>query len=324
MRITARCPATTANLGPGFDCLGMALDLWNEVRVEVLDAGVATSLVTIEGHATGISLDPTRNLLVQTAQLAFALASGSPGPFPPCSFHLINRIPPGRGLGSSAAAVVLGLVVGSLLADPLHPMGLEDLFEQAARLEGHADNVAAAIFGSVQLCYRVVLPQGRHWAHRPIPPTHPNLAAAGARVCLFVPEQEALTRESRQVLDRLVPREVAVFNASHVGLLVAAILGGRPEDLAEAGRDLLHQPQRAALFPHLEPLLRGAPAAGAWMAWLSGAGSTVALLAPAGAKAGVEELCRAVQRGTVWIAGTVMWLDYCLSGVSWNVDLVRL
>ena len=257
-RVTVRVPATTANLGPGFDCLGMALDIWNEVAVERGDFAVA-----IQGEGEGTLSTGQDNLVYRALCIPFQEAGLQ---VPTLSLWCSNTIPLSRGLGSSAAAIVGGLVVGNQLAGS--PLDQEQLLEQATLLEGHPDNVSAALLGGC----RIVVREGERLITAPVP------LPEGIGAVLFVPETPMPTREARAVLDPSVSREDAVYNIGRGALLVNALATGRMEDLRVATQDRLHQPARQALFPAMKNIFRAALDAGALGVFLSGGGSTVLAL----------------------------------------------
>ena len=184
---------------------------------------------------------------------------------------LVNRIPFGRGLGSSAAAIVGGLVA----ADALAETGLSrlKLLQLALPMEGHPDNVAPALYGGAVL---TVLDEGRVDGPLTVVPfTAPN----DWRAVLYVPDLIIPTKQARAILPKEVPRADAVFNHSRVGLLVSALTQHRPDFLRVAMQDRLHQPYRAKLMPEMESLIAAALEAGAWGSCLSGAGSAILAIA---------------------------------------------
>ncbi|MBI2916409.1 MAG: homoserine kinase [Chloroflexi bacterium] len=257
-RLTVRVPATTANLGPGFDCLGLALDLHNTVSVEPGPFGVR---VTGQGETT--LPRNRRNLVYRSMERVFdRLGSGIPDMRLTCH----NEIPLTRGLGSSSAATVAGLVAGNALAG--NALSQEDILTMAAELEGHPDNVTPALLGGCQ----VVVQTERGLVHAPVP------LATDLIAVLFVPDFELRTSQARAVLPSVVPRGDAIYNVGRVALLVTALATGRGSLLREATRDRLHQPYRERLFPAMTRLFDAALEAGALGAFLSGAGPTVLAL----------------------------------------------
>ncbi|MBI4235955.1 MAG: homoserine kinase [Chloroflexi bacterium] len=268
-------PATTANLGPGFDCLGMALDLWNRVRVA---PGEATE-VRVTGEGAEVLPSDGRNLVYRAVVRLFRhLGRAAP------SLHLeaCNAVPLARGLGSSAAATVAGLVIADRLAG--EPLDRGELLALAAEMEGHPDNAAPALWGGCCLVVR----HAEDYLVRSVP------LPEGLACVLFIPQMTLSTRAARAVLPRRVPREDAIFNVGRTALLVRALALGEWADLRLATEDRLHQPYRATLFPALTPLIRAALEAGAAGAFLSGAGSTVLAFAQAEAAAAVAAAFEAV------------------------------
>jgi homoserine kinase len=255
-----RVPASTTNLGPGFDCLGMALQLYNEVIVE--PAGALA--ITVEGDGAQTLPRDASNLVYQAIARVHA---GRGRPAPPVRLHLVNRIPLRRGLGSSAAAVVGGLIAGNaLLPDPLPP---EEIDRLAVAMEGHPDNVIPALRGGLTLA---ALVEDGVAATRLEPP-------AGLRAVVAIPDLEVATSDARAVLPREVSRADAIFNLGRTAFVVAALATGELGPLAWAMEDRLHQPYRAPLIPGLMETIRAARDAGAAGASLSGAGSTILALA---------------------------------------------
>ncbi|MFI5350556.1 MAG: homoserine kinase [Elusimicrobiota bacterium] len=257
-RVTVSVPASTSNLGPGFDCLGLALDLRNELTLELHDErGPAT--VEIEGEGAKTLPRDDRSMLVKAARLI--LPRTLPGRL---VFKSINRIPLTRGLGSSAAAAVAGLWAGAHLFGTLRTSE-DELEELAVSLEGHPDNVAPCVHGGLTAS---LTEKGRSRANRLN--IHPSLSAV---VC--IPDFELSTKKARAVLPKMVPLADAVYNSSRMILLARALRTGHTSHLAELMDDRLHQPYRAKLVPGLREALAAAVKAGAAGAALSGSGPTV-------------------------------------------------
>jgi homoserine kinase len=252
-------PATSANLGPGFDALGLALGLANTVRVEPSDRVE----VIVEGEGAGALATDAENLVYRALARLAERADVAP---PPVRLRCANTIPLARGLGSSSAAIVAGLLAGNHLLGA--PLGRADLLGLAVAIEGHPDNVTPALLGGVRIC--VVGERGLVQTAVPL--------ARPLRAVLFVPDRPMATAEARGLLPAAVPRADAIFNLGRTALLVAALASGDYRLLAEATRDRLHQPARAALFPAMATFLRAALDAGALGACLSGAGSTLMAL----------------------------------------------
>ena len=256
MRVHVRVPATSANLGPGFDALGLALALYNEVVAEERD-GVS---VTIEGEGADRLARDGGNVVARGVKLAYEAAGRV---FKGCALECVNRIPTARGLGSSAAAWVGGLVAGNALVGS--PLSREALLGLAARAEGHPDNVAAAVFGG--LTVSCVTPDGVTTVTLPV--------TKSLSWVVLVPEVTSATAEARALLPRSVPREDAVFNVQRVALLLAGLQAAQPAALSVALDDRLHQPYRLKLFPWMPDVASAARTAGALGCVLSGAGPSL-------------------------------------------------
>jgi homoserine kinase len=248
-----------ANLGPGFDCLGVALDIYNQVALERSDK--TTLAISGEG-SNNLPLSKDNKIFQSIAAFYQQIGKPMPGLF--ISSH--NNIPLARGLGSSAAAVAGGLVAANLLEG--QPLNEEEILPLAVQLEGHADNVAPALFSGGQL----VIKEGDRWLHFPIPlPTD-------LKVVLFIPDFEMPTEKARAILTPEVTREDAVYNLGRVALLMLSLATGRLDYLNLATQDKLHQPQRQMLFPAMGDIFKSALEAGALGVFLSGAGPTIAAL----------------------------------------------
>jgi homoserine kinase len=297
MRVTVRVPATSANIGPGFDVLGLALSLHNVVTAEESDRVT----VAIEGEGAGSLPTGAHNVVARGVRQAFE-ASGRP--FRGVALRCVNRIPPSRGLGSSAAAWVAGLVAGNALAGGGLPC--DALLDAAARAEGHPDNVAAALLGGLT----VSCASGDRITAISLPvPT-----ALGWVV--LVPEAQGSTREARAVLPPAVPRADAVFNLQRVSLLLAALGAGRLDLLPTALDDRLHQPARWRLFPWLPAAVAAARAAGALGCVLSGAGPSL-LAAVEGSGESVARAMEAALRAEGG-NGRAVALSVDATGATWE------
>lgn len=253
-------PATTANLGPGFDCLGMALDLWNRVEVLPPSTSEGDPLVEVTGEGEGELPTDHSNLVYRAMEFLFHEADEA---LPPLRLRCHNQIPVKRGLGSSAAAITGGLAAANALC--AHSFSSKDLLEMAATLEGHPDNVAAAVLGGLRLV--VTDEQQLYTVPINVPPE--------IRAVLFVPEFGVSTADARRVLPGKVSIADAVHNAARTALLVTAMLTNHPEYLSVATQDRLHQPYRQSLFPAMKVIFTAARAAGALGVFLSGSGPTI-------------------------------------------------
>lgn len=250
---TVRVPATSANLGPGFDCLGLALDIW-----------VSISLAADGRYDDD---DPLAHMAMAAARRYYE-ATGRQPPGGLCAQHE-GEIPLARGLGASAVGRVGGLLAANVLEG--EPLDREQILMMATELEGHADNVTPAIFGGLQ----VSVVDGERVLHTGAP--LPN----GLAAVLFVPELRMATKESRKLLPSSLSRADAVQNAARAALLVAAMARGRFDLLDAATQDRLHQPARSRMFPAMFAIFDAAKQAGAHCAYLSGGGSTICALATA-------------------------------------------
>jgi homoserine kinase len=251
-------PATSANLGPGFDSFGLALDLHNRFEAELADDWS----VSVEGEGAGVLRTDAGNRVAEAMALAFA-AAGKPELR--ARIECVNRIPLGNGLGSSSAAIVGGILLGERLADA--DLGEQRLLELAAEIEGHPDNVAAALRGGFTVCWSD--PADRRVRAARFQP------ARGLAAVVVVANSEFSTKTARAMLPEAVPHVDAAFNVAHAGLLAASIATGRPELLGAALEDRLHEQYRASAVSDLRQvhdILREAGAAGVA---LSGAGPTV-------------------------------------------------
>jgi homoserine kinase len=257
VRVHVRVPATSANLGPGFDALGLALALYNEVAAVEAD-GVT---VSVEGEGAGRLPAGAENVVARGVRQAYEAAGR---PFKGVALTCVNRVPAARGLGSSAAAWVGGLVAGNALLGS--PLSRDALLALAARAEGHPDNVAAALLGG--LTVSCALADGRVIAVTlPVP--------GGVRWVVLVPQTTSATAEARAVLPSTYSRADAVFNVQRVSLLLAALQSGRLDVLGHALDDRLHQPHRLRLFPWMPAVAEAARTAGALGCVLSGAGPSL-------------------------------------------------
>jgi homoserine kinase len=257
LRVHVRVPATSANLGPGFDALGLALALYNEVTASEAD----TVSVAIEGEGAGRLSSGAENVVARAVRQAYEAAGR---PFKGVALRCVNRVPTARGLGSSAAAWVGGLVAGNALLG--QPLTREALLSLAARAEGHPDNVTAALMGG--LTVSCALGDGRIAAvSLPVPST--------VRWVVLVPEITSATAEARAVLPPTYSRADAVFNVQRVALLLAALQAGRADLLGHALDDRIHQPYRLRLFPWMPAVVDAARAVGALGCVLSGAGPSL-------------------------------------------------
>ncbi len=260
--VAVRVPATSANLGPGFDTLGLALSVYDELRVTTLAAGRLE--FDIEGAGAADVPRDAGHLVVRSMQHVFDQVGL---PMPGLRLHARNVIPHGRGLGSSGAAVVSGLLAAKGLLE--HEVELDGarLLRFATELEGHPDNVAPALFGGLTIA----------WVTDAGPAYKKLLVHRGVAPVVFVPGFTMSTSLARSLQPLHVPREDAVFNVSRSALLIAALTQS-PELLLAATEDKLHQHYRAQAMPETDRLVRALRAEG-FAAVVSGAGPSVLVLA---------------------------------------------
>ncbi|MEU6642073.1 homoserine kinase [Saccharomonospora sp. NPDC046836] len=264
MKLTVTVPASTANLGPGFDAFGLALGLHDVVEVEVTDSGLKVEVIDAGGGDMADVPTDERHLVVRALRRACRhLGIEVPGLHLRCH----NAIPHSRGLGSSAAAAVAGIAAGYALAG--QPTD-ETALQLAAEFEGHADNAAASLFGGFVIAWGV----GERFHAERLEPH------AAIRPVVAVPAQRSSTHETRGLLPERVPLTDAAFSAGRAALAVHAVTS-RPELLLTATEDRLHQDYRAPAYPDTMRLVRALREHGV-AATVSGAGPTVLALTTTG------------------------------------------
>ena len=253
--ISVRAPATTANLGPGFDCLGLALDIWNETSFEI-----GHSDLSISGEGENELVLDLNNLLYRGFAKPFEIIGRD---VPAVSIKAKNEIPVGRGLGSSAAAIVSGLIAG----DNATGIGLsqDEILTLAAEMEGHADNVGPALLGGLQ----IVVSSNQEWVTSQVP------IPKKISLIIFIPDKLVLTSEARSSLPEAVTLDDAKFNIGRASLFVNSMAQGDIDHLGIATQDRLHQDYRAALLPGINSVMKGSLSAGADGVFISGSGPSV-------------------------------------------------
>jgi len=255
--VTVHVPATTANLGPGFDCLGLALDLWNEVTVSLEGQGIN---IEIQGEGQETLAKDDSNLIFQ----AFSLAARKFGVDIPKGISIVcrNRIPISSGLGSSSSAIIAGLIA----ARSLFSLNMSDqqLLEIGLELEGHADNIAACLLGGLV----IVIKDGEALITQKIKINH-------ILATIALPQVQLSTRQARKVLPDQYSRQDAVFNIGRTAALISALISGDYTYLRSSMEDRIHQPYRLGLIPGAQAALDAAYEAGALGAALSGAGPSL-------------------------------------------------
>lgn len=282
-RVTVKVPATTANLGPGFDTLGLALSLYDELDVHVRDQPG----VHVDVHGIGAGTVPTdeSNLVVTAIAHTFEHYGYT---LPGLDVTAHNVIPHGRGLGSSGAAIVSGIMAAKGLLDGLVTIEARELLALATEMEGHPDNVAPALFGGLTIA----------WVGENGPEYKKLMAHRGVSPLVLVPEHIMSTALARSLQPESVPHEDAVFNVSRSALLIAALIQS-PELLLAATEDKLHQSYRASAMPETNRLITLLREAG-FAAVVSGAGPSILVLCsdPAQRLAAAELV--ADQAATLW------------------------
>ncbi|HKJ40430.1 MAG TPA: homoserine kinase [Anaerolineales bacterium] len=256
MKLLIKVPATSANLGPGFDTLGLALDLWNETTVTPADEFI----LQVQGEGAGRLAKGKNNLIVRAAQkLADHIGKSLP------AFHAdcVNQIPLSSGLGSSAAAILTGLLAGNALFE--NPLSNEKILNIAAKMEGHADNVASALMGGLVVS---AIEDGNVIA-RQIP------MGMDVYVTIALPDFHISTKDARAALPGKVSMKNAIHNISRTVLVTEAFRNGDLSLLGDAMTDKLHQPYRLKLIPGAQSVMDAAREAGAAAAALSGAGPSL-------------------------------------------------
>jgi homoserine kinase len=277
--VTVEVPATSANLGPGYDCLGLALDLLDTLTAEVVDSGL---VVEVEGEGADELPRDESHLVVRAMRVGFeALGAAPPG----LRLHATNRIPQSRGLGSSSAAIVGGLALARALVADADALPDLDLLRLATRIEGQPDNVAPALLGGF-----VVSGQDGMDAWGVPAMVVPELSAVA-----FVPPEGVSTEVARGLLPTQLPHAVAAANTGRAALLVAA-LAGATDRLLLATEDFLHQEFRASAMPDSFALVESLRASG-HAAVISGAGPTVLVLTVDGPDVVANDVLRACPPG---------------------------
>ena len=269
MNITIKVPATSANLGPGFDALGLALDLWNETTV----TPAKEFALTVTGEGADRLASGRNNLIVRAAQ---RLAEHAGKSLPPFHAKCINAIPLSSGMGSSSAAILTGLLAGNALLD--NPLVKEEILNLASDMEGHPDNVAPALLGGLVVS---TMHAGKVIA-RPVP------LGMDVHITIVLPDFHLPTKQARAALPKRITMKNAVHNISRAVLVTEAFRSGDLSLLGKVMTDTLHQPYRLPLIPGAHSALDAAKEAGADAVALSGAGPSLIAFSSK-AEAGIGE-----------------------------------
>lgn len=252
--IKIQIPATSANLGAGFDALGLALSYYNYVNIEEYDG---ISISSLDG--TDVPADES-NMVYDTAKTLYQICGR---PFKGLRIEQVNNIPMARGMGSSSACIIAGLVgANKLMGDPLT---LDEMVDLSAQIEGHPDNTAPALLGGIVTA--VFDGKKVHWVKQEVFTT--------LKFIVIVPDFELKTEKARQCLPKEIPFSDAVYNLSRAALFSASLLTGKYENLRTAVDDRLHQPYRIELIPHAADVFETAYSLGAYAAYISGAGPSI-------------------------------------------------
>lgn len=257
-RIRVDVPASTTNLGPGFDVLGVALKLYNTVEIEATGSALR---IEIEGEGADTLPRDESNLVYRAAKTVFERVNEEP---PPMTIRLVNHIPLARGLGSSGAAAVGGLMAANAICGAR--LTHDEILDMATAIDGHPDNAAASMLGGIVIASRTETGMA---CMKFLPPRPLDVVAV-------VPDFHVLTSEARAVLPASVDLQTAVFNISRASLLVAALATGDFRLLGIATDDKLHQPYREKLIPGMRDVFQAAKSADGNVAVaLSGSGPTI-------------------------------------------------
>lgn len=296
-----KIPASTANLGSGFDCIGMALTLYNEIYFETKASGLE---IVVEEPDAAFEVPLDENNLIVRSIRAGLNATGVPMP----GLRIVQRdkIPQTRGLGSSSACVVGGIIAANILSDAA--LSTDDMISIAAQIEGHPDNILPTFIGGMTAG---AIENGHvHFVHIE-PPRE-------LKCCALIPDFPLETSRARAILPKSVPLADAIYNSSRTALMVGAMTHGRLDLVRTALGDALHQPYRKNLIPGYDDIVQAAVQNGALGCCLSGAGPTMIALLDRDYRQFVQRM-KKVTRG---MANTwrVELLDICYDGATWDID----
>ena len=294
---TVKVPGTSANCGPGFDCLGLAVTIYNELELTLLEE----NRLVIESTGEGAESIPTddKNIVWKSAKMVLD-RSGNSEKFKGAIIKMNNNVPMSRGLGSSAAAIVAGLVGANAIVGS--PFNKHEILKFATEIEGHPDNVAPAIFGGFTVS---VVDKGQVQ-------TFSFLPKIKLKMIVAVPDFQLSTRIARQVLPKTVPLKDAIFNISRASMLIAALIQGKENFLSNAFEDSLHQPYRKSLVPGMNEVFEVAKKFGALGVALSGAGPCLIAFSAANKKIENDiatEMVQAFKKNDVKADALILDLD---------------
>lgn len=296
---TIKIPASTANMGPGFDSIGMALSLYNEIQFDIIESGL--EIIMTEGGAH-VPRDQ-RNMIYRSIEAGLQ-ATGVP--MPGLRIRQTNVIPQTRGLGSSSACVVGGIIAANIISGGI--LSTDEMVNLAARIEGHPDNVLPTFVGGMTAG---ALVKDQVQFIRIDPPMQ-------LKCCVMIPDFPLATKKARSVLPQNVSLSDAIFNVSRAGLMVGAMAQGRMDLLRTALEDRLHQPYRKQLIPGYDEIVHAAEENGALGCCLSGAGPTMIAFLDRDYRQFVQRMKNAVRKlPDFW---HVELLDVCRGGATWDME----
>ncbi len=295
---TIKTPCSTANMGPGFDSIGMALQMYNEIQFELTDSGLEIDAGEEDGQKI---VTDERNLIYRSIQAGLK-ATGVP--MPGLRIRQINRIPQTRGLGSSSACVVGGIIAANIISGGA--LSTDDMIALAAEIEGHPDNILPTFIGGMTVG---AIENGRVKYVHIEPPRE-------LKCCVFVPNFPLATKKARAVLPKQVTLSDAIYNVSRAGLMVGAMTQGRLELVRTALGDKLHQPYRKELITGYDQIVEAAEKNGALGCCLSGAGPTMIAFLEKDYRQFLQRMCAALEN----IPGgwKAQLLDICYEGATWD------
>ena len=300
MKVKMRVPATTANLGPGFDVFGAALSLYNEFEAEYAPGAVRSKFV-LKGYGKKVLPKNEKNLLWQAMSETFKELNCDKYSLKNLNVTINTGIPLSGGLGSSASAIVGGIALANALCG--NKLSKAKIAEIAIRIEGHPDNVAPAVYGGLCVCAKE---GSNHGSIIQLPIPKPN----ELKVVMCAPSFELRTKRSRQILPKTLPINDVVFNTSRVAFLTAAFCTGDFSLLKKGMEDKLHQPYREKMIPAMKEVLNAALNAGAYGAFLSGSGPSIAALtAPKHAENVQKAMVKAWKKDSVSVKAYILDFD---------------
>ncbi|RBP43984.1 homoserine kinase [Garciella nitratireducens] len=246
-------PATSANMGPGFDCMGIALNIYNTFTIQEIQEGLNIS-------GCPLQLCNEKNLIYQSMLQCFQVIGYPPKGY---NIHIESKIPLSRGLGSSATCIIGGVLAANEIAG--NPLSKKELLSIANKIEGHPDNIAPALFGGIVLS---LYEEDKVYYNKLCLPKE-------LKFCALIPDFSLSTQQAREVLPKKISYEDAIFNISHASLLISALLNGNYDLLKHACQDRLHQPYRGELIPHYHEIIEKCKDLDILCTFLSGAGPTI-------------------------------------------------